>query len=182
MKKLKSNQGITLIALIITIIVMLILVGVSISIALNTGLFDSAGKATQDYKTAQEAEQELGSGKVNISGTTYENIDDYEAEVQKEKITFYILHSFDTLEYTVTKGTTWEQFLSENQVPYFTEDGITYYLPFTTENIMPGEFPDGLLYLVAAGPVIELGGTWTEGPWVHPTDPIKDGITYDCEM
>lgn len=41
----KNNKGITLIALIITIIVMLILVAVTITMAVNGGLFDYAGKA-----------------------------------------------------------------------------------------------------------------------------------------
>ena len=50
----RKNKGITLIALIITIIVMLILVAVSIRIALSTGLFESAGKATKRYKTPRD--------------------------------------------------------------------------------------------------------------------------------
>ena len=73
----EKNQGITLIALIITIIIMLILVAVSISLALNSGLFEKAGKATQEWQTAQDAEGELGAGKVNIGGTTYNSIEDY---------------------------------------------------------------------------------------------------------
>ena len=73
----EKNKGITLIALIITIIIMLILVAVSISLALNSGLFKAAGKATHDWQTAQDAEGELASGKVNIGGTTYNSIDDY---------------------------------------------------------------------------------------------------------
>ena len=47
MKKLKTQKGITLIALVITIIVMLILVAVTISMAINGGLFEKAGKATR---------------------------------------------------------------------------------------------------------------------------------------
>ena len=77
MKKYSNNKAITLIALIITIIVMLILVMVSISIALNTGLFDAAGKATQKTNIAKEEEKELAEGKVNIDGTTYNSIDEY---------------------------------------------------------------------------------------------------------
>ena len=73
----EKNQGITLIALIITIIIMLILVAVSISLALNSGLFEKAGKATQNWNTAQDAEGELASGKVNIGGKWYASIDDY---------------------------------------------------------------------------------------------------------
>ena len=48
---LKREKGITLIALIITIIVMLILVGVTINVALNGGLFSKAEDATIKAKT-----------------------------------------------------------------------------------------------------------------------------------
>ena len=52
--KNKQNQkGITLIALIITIIVMLILVGVTITVALNGGLFSKVEEATTKTKIAQ---------------------------------------------------------------------------------------------------------------------------------
>ena len=53
---LKQNKGLTLIALIITIIVMLILVGVTINVALNGGIFDWAQEAKN--RTAQEVAKE----------------------------------------------------------------------------------------------------------------------------
>ena len=77
MKKLKTQKGITLIALVITIIVMLILVAVTISMAINGGLFEKAGKATGDTKNAMDAEQALASGQITIDGKTYASIDDY---------------------------------------------------------------------------------------------------------
>ena len=77
MKKLKTQNGITLIALIITIIVMLILVAVTINMAINGGLFEKAGKATGDTKNAMNAEQDLASGQITIDGKTYASIDDY---------------------------------------------------------------------------------------------------------
>lgn len=56
MKKLTKNNGITLIALIITIIVMMILVGVTVTVALNGGLFDTTKRAAikQEIATMQE--------------------------------------------------------------------------------------------------------------------------------
>ena len=75
--KARPNKGITLIALVITIIVMLILVAVTISMAINGGLFDYAGKATGETKNAINAEQELANGRVQIGGTWYDSIDDY---------------------------------------------------------------------------------------------------------
>ena len=53
---MKGQKGITLVALIITIIVMLILVAVTISIALNGGLFDKARTASKETRIAQARE------------------------------------------------------------------------------------------------------------------------------
>ena len=55
----RENKGITLIALVITIIVMLILVGVTISVSLNGGLFTTAKQAEGETQIAQEKEQLL---------------------------------------------------------------------------------------------------------------------------
>ena len=62
MKKLKNQNAITLIALIITIIILLILAGISISALTQTGLFSRAKQAEQLSKEKQERE-------INISGT-----------------------------------------------------------------------------------------------------------------
>lgn len=50
---MKEQKGITLVALVITIIVMLILVAVSVTVALKGGLFDSARTATLETRQAQ---------------------------------------------------------------------------------------------------------------------------------
>ena len=50
---MKDQKGITLVALIITIIVMLILVAVTISIALNGGIFEKARYASEETLKAQ---------------------------------------------------------------------------------------------------------------------------------
>lgn len=62
-----NKKGITLIALVITIIVMLILVAVTISMALNGGLFTYAKSASRDTKTAMEKEKELTSVEEGLS-------------------------------------------------------------------------------------------------------------------
>ncbi len=54
---MKNHKGITLIALVITIIVMLILVGVTINIAVNGGLFTYAEKASKEIKFQSDDEQ-----------------------------------------------------------------------------------------------------------------------------
>ena len=59
---MKGQKGITLVALVITIIVMLILVGVSVTVALNGGLFDTADKAVENTNQALIQENRLDSG------------------------------------------------------------------------------------------------------------------------
>lgn len=54
-----KQKGITLIALIITIIVMLILVAVSVRIVVNSGLFKHAGEATKKWGDAQREEIDI---------------------------------------------------------------------------------------------------------------------------
>ena len=83
-KKKETQRGITLIALVITIIVMLILVAVTISMAVNGGLFDYAGKATGETKNAIKAEQELSNGRIKVDEVWYDSIGDYLNEIPSE--------------------------------------------------------------------------------------------------
>ena len=71
---MRKNKGITLIALIITIIILLILVGVSVNILIKSNLIGTAEKTVNKYKTASEEENE---GNITIEGKEYDNIDDY---------------------------------------------------------------------------------------------------------
>ena len=74
---MRSQKGITLIALVITIIVMLILVGVTITMAVNGGLFNYAKEATERTKNAINDENTIGSGiiKVKNASGTEETVD-----------------------------------------------------------------------------------------------------------
>lgn len=56
-QEIKENKGITLLALVITIIVLLILAMVSISLVMNTGIINHANNAVINYKEAEENEQ-----------------------------------------------------------------------------------------------------------------------------
>ena len=67
MKNTNKKSGITLIALVITIIVMLILVAVTISMAVNGGLFGYAGNAARDTKTEIDRELELANIKSGLN-------------------------------------------------------------------------------------------------------------------
>ena len=99
MTKLKSNNGITLIALVITIIVLLILAGVAISmLSGENGILNQAAKAKTSTDNASEKEQvELaalaaltaGHGEVNddryytVLNSELDKIKGYEGEIKK---------------------------------------------------------------------------------------------------
>ena len=71
----KKQKGITLVALIITIIVMMILVGVSVSMVINSDLLGTAKRAGELY--GQSANSESSLGEITIDGITYASIEDY---------------------------------------------------------------------------------------------------------
>lgn len=72
---MKGQKGITLVALVITIIVMLILVGVSVTVAIQGGLFDAAETAVSETNGALANEQDLDSGKVTVNNEPVNVID-----------------------------------------------------------------------------------------------------------
>lgn len=55
----KSEKGITLVALVITIVILIILATVSISFAVNGGLFDRAEKGAQMYSNSAVDEEKV---------------------------------------------------------------------------------------------------------------------------
>ncbi len=75
-----KNKGITLVALIITIIVMLILVAVSVNILIKSNLIGTAEKTVNKYKTASEEESKGGT--IEINGKKYNSIEDYMEEIK----------------------------------------------------------------------------------------------------
>lgn len=56
---------------------MLILVGVSISIAINGGLFDITKRASKETQKEINAEQQLSSGRIKIDEIWYDSLEDY---------------------------------------------------------------------------------------------------------
>ena len=72
------NEGITLVALIITIVVMLILVAVSVNVIIKSNLLGTAEKTVNKYKTASE--EEGNNGVIEINGKKYASIEDYQAK------------------------------------------------------------------------------------------------------
>ena len=69
---MKENKGITLVALIITIIVMMILVGVSVSMLINSDLLGTAKNAGIKFRDNMDAEQSFGTGSIKIAGESGE--------------------------------------------------------------------------------------------------------------
>ena len=57
MEKTRKNKGITLVALVITIVILLILAGISIQAITNTGLFENAKRAVEESKYANAEEK-----------------------------------------------------------------------------------------------------------------------------
>ena len=73
----KEEKGITLVALIITIVVMLILVAVSINVIVNSNLIGHTEKTGEAYAGAIKNEEKLGNDGITINDKEYASIDDY---------------------------------------------------------------------------------------------------------
>ncbi len=56
---------------------MLILVAVTVTIALNGGLFSTAKQSTTDTQANIDAEQRLASGRIKVDGEWYDSLEDY---------------------------------------------------------------------------------------------------------
>lgn len=67
---MKKSKGVTLIALIVTIVVMLVLLGVSIQILISSNILDAAKKAAQQTKDAYESEASMND--IKIGEKTFE--------------------------------------------------------------------------------------------------------------
>lgn len=67
----KKESGITLVALVVTIVVLLILAGVAISLTIGqNGIFTRAQNATQKWDEAEKNE----AGEMNTFTNTYDNL------------------------------------------------------------------------------------------------------------
>ena len=106
MEKFKNNtKGITLVALVITIIILLILATISIKSLTNTGLFKNAQKAKDETQNAAENQAKLLNSyedELNkyVSGTTGKKLADV------VKVGDYVSYTPDTVSNTDTKYTT----------------------------------------------------------------------------
>ena len=109
--KKKNIKGITLVALVVTIVILLILAGISIQAITNTGLFGKARQATQESKYAGAAEKVAlavnasydENGKIN---STYlkENVNKIEGLNKKvDTVTYDLKIVVDGFEFTISE-------------------------------------------------------------------------------
>ena len=156
---MKKNQGITLIALIITIIVMFILVAVTIQVVINSGLLKTAGDAVSDYKNAQEQESNLN--EVEVNG--YNSIEEYLESINGGN------PPIDPPPTTIGSGDK-----ASTTTEYEDSNGNTAVIPggFTVSGL-PEEstIEDGLvIYLIPEGETVD---------WEDPTEVANAQTTYD---
>ena len=156
---LKKQRGITLIALIITIIVMLILVAVTIQVVINSGLLKTAGDAVSDYKNAQEQESNLN--EVEVNG--YNSIEEYLESINGGN------PPIDPPPTTIGSGDK-----ASTTTEYEDSNGNTAVIPggFTVSGL-PEEstIEDGLvIYLIPDGETVD---------WTNPTEVANAQKTYD---
>ena len=101
----EKNSGITLIALIITIIVMLILVAVTINMAVNGGLFGYAGNAASETQIAKQNELKITEGSLEVDGKKYDSPEDFIEGIESGSEKFSAIYR-DTAEYKENGVTT----------------------------------------------------------------------------
>ena len=119
MKKIKKEKGITLVALIVTIVILLILAGISISTLTNTGIFDKAKEAQKVSENAEKGQKNILSEYEdeiynNASTSKVEKVSDSkpgELEIDESNPNEYTINSIEDLvffSYDVRNGNTYE--------------------------------------------------------------------------
>ena len=84
MRKTNGQKGITLVALVITIIILLILAGIAIQALTNTGLFENANKAKLEAKRGQIKEW-LSLNLLEVQSENYNKTDSEILEIARKK-------------------------------------------------------------------------------------------------
>ncbi len=114
---MKKEKGITLIALVITIVILLILAGITIQALTNQGLFEKADEAKKKTENAQVEEEETLADYENTIGEyvsgTRETITITEEELQK-RINSAVEKATEIEEIPITLTDTGEKLLSVN--------------------------------------------------------------------
>ena len=194
---IKNQKGITLIALIITIIVMLILVGVTINVALNGGLFKKAETATRETEEKAILEEMLAmmiiddNGKFKpdeIIANMKAKHPEYEID-DSNKPNVTIKGKLGTYKYVVSeteikigskenKTFNWKELgltvdTDTDYKFYDTRFSTTYVINFTT---------DGKLIVKADGTVVETYDATEEDDGILTIPFTYAGTTYDTTL
>ena len=106
--KIKTEKGITLVALIITVVLLLILSIVAITGLKETGILGYAENATSKFEEGQKDEQGILNGYVNSLNN---------GNVENEPTAKTISFTIDGVEYQAEEGMTWAEWLES---PYST--------------------------------------------------------------
>ena len=114
----EKNRGITLIALVITVIVVIILVGVSIKLVVDSGMVNTADKAGKEYRLAGNDENNILDNAI-INGEDFENYVPLKQINAGERATFKSLYG----SVVVPAGFTVSMIPSEQNV----ENGLVIY-------------------------------------------------------
>jgi len=137
MRKLKQEKGITLVALIITIIVMMILVAVSVAIIIESDLLGTAESAGTAYRANMDKEQNMGTdtGDIKIGDDTM--ADYIESIGSASEVTFWLYNgnTGDYDSFTAPADATWGEIW--DIVPNMSEDYSEYFL-FSDEELAFG--------------------------------------------
>ncbi len=120
---MKKENGITLIALIITIIVMLILVAVTINVALNGGLFSKASNATLQTEVRQ-IQEELTMKRAEMIAENYGAEPNYNITLSSLNISENLKEKYDS-KLVIRNGTLYyREGIPENDKENFMKLGI----------------------------------------------------------
>jgi len=84
--KISNKKGITLVALIITIIVMLILLSVTVTVSLNGEMFKNARDATKNTQIAADAKMLLSLVLEHVKTDGIVDFESLESEVESKRI------------------------------------------------------------------------------------------------
>jgi len=140
-KIFKSKKGITLVALVITVIILLILAGISISQLSGSGLFENAKLAEQKSKEAQEKEEGIladYANKINgyVDGTRndetvtraeFEALKTAVSVLQSNSNTHLIKRDWDFASSAVTANSSWVTLETVSLADYGTGKAIISY-------------------------------------------------------
>ena len=117
MRKLKQQKGITLVALVITIIILLILVGISIVGLRENGLFGKAQIAKEKTENAQEIENNILLDYENvINDVTNNKTPDNENKVKGKYILFEVYDHIDGNSSSISEIKLYDK--NENPISY----------------------------------------------------------------